>query len=104
MVAKDTSHVSLYESVDELDKAGEVKRYHYTDENGYQHWFRFVNGVPINKSHKETWVNYLEYVETDPKGNKYVNTWITDIQLTEENVAKVMRGGRARWKIENENI
>ena len=105
MVAKDTSHPSLYESVDELDKADQVVRYQYTDEKGYRHWFRFVNDVPINKSHKETLVNYLEYVEIDPKGNKkYVNTWITDIKLTLENVAKVMRGGRARWKIENETF
>ncbi|WP_209276324.1 transposase [Thalassotalea sp. G20_0] len=105
MVAKDTSHPSLYESVDELDKADKVVRYQYTDEKGYRHWFRFVNDVPINKSHKETLVNYLEYVEIDPKGNKkYVNTWITDIKLTLENVAKVMRGGRARWKIENETF
>lgn len=104
MVAKDTSHTSLYESVDELDKAGKVSRYQYTDEKGYLHWFRFVNGVPINKSHKETLVNYLEYVEVDPKGNKYVNTWITDIPLSQENVAKVMRGGRAKWKIENETF
>lgn len=57
MVAKDTSHTSLYESVDELDKAGKVSRYQYTDEKGCLHWFRFVNGVPINKSHKETLVN-----------------------------------------------
>ena len=105
MVAKDTYHPSLYESVDELDKADKVVRYQYTDEKGYRHWFRFVNDVPINKSHKETLVNYLEYVEIDPKGNKkYVNTWITDIKLTQENVAKVMRGGRARWKIENETF
>ena len=105
MVAKDTSHPSLYESVDELDKAGQVVRYQYTDEKGYRHWFRFMNDVPINKSHKETLVNYLEYIEIDPKGNKkYVNTWITDIKLTRENVAKVMRGGRARWKIENETF
>lgn len=105
MVAKDTSHPSLYESVDELDKAGQVVRYQYTDEKGYRHWFRFVNDVSINKSHKETLVNYLEYIEIDPKGNKkYVNTWITDIKLTRENVAKVMRGGRARWKIENETF
>ena len=34
MVAKDTSHTSLYESVDELDKAGKVSRYQYTDEKG----------------------------------------------------------------------
>ena len=105
MVAKDTSHPSLYESVDELDKAGQVVRYQYTDEKGYRHWFRFVNDVSINKSHKETLVNYLEYIEIDPRGNKkYVNTWITDIKLTRENVAKVMRGGRARWKIENETF
>ena len=105
MVAKDTSHPSLYESVDELDKADQVVRYQYTDEKGYRHWFRFVNDVPINKSHEDTLVNYLEYVEIDPKGNKkYVNTWITDIKLTLENVAKVMRGGRARWKIENETF
>ena len=63
-----------------------------------------MNGVPINKSHKATLVNYLEYVEVDPKGNKYNNTWITDIQLSRENVAKVMRGGRAKWKIENETF
>ena len=84
MVAKDTSHVSLYECVDELDKADKVCRYQYTDEKGYLHWFRFVNGVPINKSHKDVLVNYLEYVEIDPKGNKYVNTWITDIQLSQQ--------------------
>ena len=104
MVAKDTSHASLYEAVDELDKAGKVQRYQFTDEKGYKHWFRFVNDVPINKSHKETLVNYLEYVETDPKGNTRPGMWVTDIQLTEENVAKVMRGGRARWKIENETF
>ena len=49
MVAKDTSHVSLYEAVDKLDKTDDVSRYEYTDEDGYRHWFRFTNGVPINK-------------------------------------------------------
>ena len=104
MVAKDTSHVSLYEAVDELDIAGKVSRYKFTDEDGYQHWFRFANNVPINKSHQDVLVNYLEYVETHPNGKKYVNTWVTDIEITEENVTKVMRGGRAKWKIENETF
>ena len=63
-----------------------------------------MNGAPINKSHKETLVNYLEYVEVDPKGNKYVNTWINDILLSQESVANVVRGGRAKWKIENETF
>jgi hypothetical protein len=104
MVAKDTSHVSLYEAVDELDIAGKVSRYEFTDEDGYRHWFRFVNGVPINKSHQEVLVNYLEYVEISPKGKKYTNTWVTDIEIIKENVTKVMRGARAKWKIENETF
>ncbi|WBA82191.1 hypothetical protein [Endozoicomonas sp. GU-1] len=104
MVAKDTSHLSLYEAVDELDIANKVVRHGYTDEDGYRHWFRFVNGVPINKSHKEILVNYLEYVEISPKGKKYTNTWVTDIYITLENVTKVMRGARAKWKIENETF
>ncbi len=69
-----------------------VVRHGYTDEDGNRHWFRFVNGVPINKSHKEVLVNYLEYVEISPKGKKYTNTWVTDIKITIENVTKVMRG------------
>nr|MDT0253552.1 hypothetical protein [Endozoicomonas sp.] len=104
MVAKDTSHVSLYEAVDELDTADKVVRHGYTDEDGNRHWFRFVNGVPINKSHKEILVNYPEYVEISPKGKKYTNTWVTDIKITIENVTKIMRGARAKWKIENETF
>ena len=50
-------------------------------------------------------VNFLEYIEIDPEGNKqYVNTWVTDIELSTENVNKFMRGARAKWKIENETF
>ena len=64
-----------YRAVDELDCADKVVRYEYTDDKGFTHWFRFVNGVPINKSHPDLLVNFLEYIEIDPEGNKkYVNT------------------------------
>ncbi len=82
-----------------------VVRYEYTDDKGFTHWFRFVNGAPINKSHPDVLVNFLEYIEIDPEGNKkYVNTWVTDIELSAENVNKFMRGARAKWKIENETF
>ena len=51
--------------------ADDVSRYEYTDEDGYRHWFRFTNGVPINKSHPDVLVNYLEYVEISPNGRAY---------------------------------
>ena len=31
-------------------------------------------------------------------------SWVTDIQVTEENVSEIVRGGRTRWKIENETF
>ena len=31
-------------------------------------------------------------------------SWVTDIEIKQNNVVKIMRGGRARWKIENETF
>nr|QNO46176.1 hypothetical protein LJAJCFKK_00028 [Methanosarcinales archaeon ANME-2c ERB4] len=47
--------------------------------------------------------NFLEYGETTPKKTLYFS-WVTDIPITEENTSEIMRGGRARWKIENETF
>ena len=104
MVAKSTSHSFLYQTFTALDKEKKVTDFQFTDEEGYQHTFKFVNGVAINHSHPDLLVNCLQYIEISPKGKSYSNTWVTDINLTKENVEKVMRGGRARWKIENETF
>ena len=49
---------------------------------------------------------FIEYWEHSKKTCKviYHNTWITDFTLTKENAYIIMRGGRARWKIENETF
>jgi hypothetical protein len=57
-------------------------------------------------------VNFIECQETlswtDKKGHEHrekkTYTWITDIWVTKENVKTIARGGRARWKIENETF
>jgi hypothetical protein len=46
----------------------------------------------------------LEYWEIHPGGKVQHFSWITDFLLTPENVWHIMRGGRARWKIENETF
>ena len=75
----------------------------YTDEKGVLHRFRYLNNVPLNGATMATCVNFLEYWEI--KKNKTTHfTWITDLQLNDECVYHVMRGGRARWKIENETF
>ena len=58
----------------------------------------------MNSSNSDLRVNMLYYEQLDKKGKKQVFTWVTSIPLTKANVEKVMRMGRARWKIENETF
>ena len=67
------------------------------------HRYRFINQVPLNESNQELLVNFLEYWEI--KGDKVRHfSWVTDLTLKKRTVGVVMRGGRARWKIENETF
>jgi len=66
--------------------------------------YHYVNNIPLNASNPDLLVNFLEYWEFKDQKKLYHNTWITDIELHQDNVSQVMRGGRARWKIENETF
>jgi len=68
-----------------------------------RHEFRFINGVPLNQSNQDLLVNFVEYWESTPQGRKHFS-WITDFTITKDNACQIMRGGRARWKIENETF
>ena len=104
-VAKDTDHAALFEAVEELDKQGKVTRYEYIDENKHRHWFRFVNGVGLNKTYDDLMVNFLEYIEYNEKDKKcYSNSWITSLHIRKKRCMSIMRGARAKWKIENETF
>lgn len=65
----------------------------------------FLNGVPLNESNQDLTVNYLEYSEYDVQGNLIKRfSWITDLKINKQNAALFVRGGRGRWKIENETF
>lgn len=82
----------------------EVTSHTATDKDGTIHTFRFINNVALNESHVDVRVNAIEYREENSKGKKQRFSWVTDIPVTKENVYTLMRGGRARWKIENETF
>lgn len=74
-----------------------------------RHKFRFINQVPLNESNQDVLINFIEYWEEkfDNKTQKYKTqhfSWVTDIEIATNNVHQLMRGGRARWKIENETF
>ena len=99
--AKPGDHAFLFDILQASDDAVD---YEYLDAEGFLHQFRFLNDVALNKSNPDVRVNVLEYMQTDPKGKETLFSWVTNIHITKTNVFTLMRGGRCRWKIENETF
>ena len=68
------------------------------------HKFRYVNDVPLSDKHINHKVNVIEYWEEKADGQQQYFSWITSLDITDNNVFALMEGGRARWKIENETF
>src|SRR5437867_6976338 len=101
---KEGDHTFLFQQVQAAEHAGRVTYYERHDRAaGVRHRFRFVNDVPLNASNPDVRVNFIEYWEM---GNDKVQhfSWVTDLRVSQRNVFRLMRGGRARWKIENETF
>jgi len=74
-------------------------------EGGITREVSWVWDVPLNESNQDLRVNFLEYREYDAKGKCCKTfTWITDLHVTHRNAWLLVRGGRARWHIENETF
>jgi hypothetical protein len=100
--AKKGDHAFLFDYVESAAKDGLTTEIEYQNDD-VVHKFRFINQVPLNASNQDILVNFVEYWETTPKKTMYFS-WVTDLHVTEGNVSKIMRGGRARWRIENETF
>ncbi|MBM9519389.1 transposase [Desulforhopalus vacuolatus] len=105
--AKPGDHQFLFHYVDDAVARGEGIEFTVTKQNTphLTHCFRVVYNAPLNKSHQDTRVTFVEYWEENSKTGKTQHfTWVTDLTITEENIFHFMRGARARWKIENETF
>jgi hypothetical protein len=101
---KDGDHAFLFEQVQAADHAGRVTFYERHDRAaGVVHRFRFVNDMPLNASHPDVRINFIEYGEIGATKVQHLS-WVTDVRVSKRNVYHLMRGGRARWKIENETF
>lgn len=98
--AKPEDHKFLFDWV----SRSKYKEYAETDKNGMKHHYKFINNAPLNETCFDLSVNFLEYWEESNEGKTQHFSWVTDIPLTISNVKKITRGGRARWKIENETF
>ena len=103
---KEGDHAYLFEHVAAAERAGRVTYYDRHDETtGLRHRFRFVSEVPLNESNADLLVNFLECWEWDPDSDQVQHfSWVTDLCVNKGTVYQLMRGGRARWRIENETF
>lgn len=99
-VAKPTDHTYMMDWLAEYPHLPCVEIH---DDKGRAHHFRYKNQVPLNGRANAPLVNYLHYQIVDDTGRVvFKNSWVTDIEITRDNIRALARGGRCRWKIENE--
>jgi hypothetical protein len=104
LVAKPDDHQTLFQWVDELRQMKETRVLTFTDAKKRLHRYEWAKAVPVNGSLKSELVDFFDYrLIVDGKTN-YHNSWVTDIDTTENNVVELVKIGRARWKIENETF
>jgi Transposase DDE domain len=101
---KEGDHAFLFEHVAAAEQAGRVTYYDRDDaETGLRHRFRFIRDMPLNEANVDLRVNFLECWEWDGDQVQHFS-WVTDLRVTKGTVYQLMRGGRARWRIENETF
>ncbi len=104
LVAKPKDHKYLFEDIEGFRKMNTLNKYDYIDRKGRKHIYEWVNKVALNGNKNPVYVNYAEYSLIVKGKRTYHNSWVTDIEITKDNVCDIVRGGRARWKIENETF
>ena len=109
---------TVYMQVNDGEIDGSTRSHSYNYEIGEKiikqvtHRFRYKKSVRINQNMSSAKVNFVEFWEdirwVDAKGREQHKrchfAWLTDIPVTNESIITIMKGGRARWKIENETF
>jgi TfoX/Sxy family transcriptional regulator of competence genes len=106
-VCKPDSHKTLYEWVDDFQRTGDVRTVEikrWTGKERQIERYRYVNQVPLRNTDDALMVNWCEVEIINAQGKViYRNAFATDYTITDDNVVAIVKAGRTRWKIENEN-
>ena len=108
-ICKPSSHPTLYNRLDMLEKGGDLKTKTVRQWNGRYHEvniYKYANEVPLRDGDDALRVNWAELTTVNETGGKvlYHNSSVTNHKITENNVEAVTAAGRCRRKTENEDI
>jgi hypothetical protein len=108
LVCKPDSHPHLYESVAFFAAQGVLGTYRtrlWNGKYGEIYTYRYANQLSLRGDQEAIQVNWVELIITHEETGEviYKNAFITDFEVLETTIAAIVRDGRARWKVENEN-
>ena len=103
LVAKPGDHINLYKDVAGLRRGNLLDR-HHTVHRGERREYEWVTGLPLNGKPDSPLINFIQFRIVKNGKVTYRNAWVTDLVPTTDNIAQLVRAGRARWKIENEGF
>lgn len=107
LICKPDSHKTLYEWIAYLEKTNDLEEVEITYRKGkhsYTDKYRFTSDVPLRDTKDSLKVSWCELTSVrDDSKVTYHNSYATNHHITKENIVKIVKAGRARWKIENEN-
>lgn len=107
-VCKPQSHKYLSECIESLSATGDVDSTSELVREGSKKRrvsYRWVQQVPLTAYRDALLVDWVSVEVTDESGERlYYNSFITNHRVSAETVATVVAAGRARWKVENEDI
>ena len=102
------SHPTLYDWVAFNVASGNLKTLEHPHRNGKtdEIWhLRYLNDVPLRSAEPTLSVSWYELTVSRKSDYKvlYLNSWVTDHSITDQQVVEIAAAGRCRWKTENEN-
>lgn len=107
LVCKPTSHEETFEWVEDLERMKESEWVRWSvgpacQRQNYE--ARIVRAVPL-RADDAVYTTLIEVWQRNKAGELvYHNSWVTNLEVTKENVAEIVSIGRAKWKIENEQF
>jgi len=107
--AKPGDHEHLYDQViDAMDHARlRVERHRVSRARTcFDSQTQYIEDLELNKSNVDVRVNFLQHHEFDCDSGETLRcfSWVTNLDLSDRDLYLYQRGGRSRWRVENETF
>ena len=101
---KPEGNTFLFNQVRQLAEQGLTEEFEETGSDGMYRYYRLAWNVPLNESNLDVRVDFLDVWTPSSQDPEQSSTFIIEplLGLCRERAELLMRGGRSRWKIENE--